>query len=107
MINEIIILVFLISGSLLIFIASIGILRLPDIYMRLHASTKATSLGVMLLLTGAMIYYPTFSVIFKSLAIIIFLYLTIPVSANLLGKSALEMNAFRWTIGEKKKPDEN
>ena len=107
MINEIIILVFLISGSLLIFIASIGILRLPDIYMRLHASTKATSLGVMLLLTGAMIYYPTFSVISKSLAVIVFLYLTIPVSANLLGKSALEMNAFQWTKGKKKKPDEN
>lgn len=107
MINEIIISVFLISGSLLIFIASIGILRLPDIYMRMHASTKATSLGVMLLLTGAMIYYPTFSVIFKSLAVIVFLYLTIPVSANLLGKSALEVNAYRWTKTKKKSPDKN
>lgn len=105
MIIEILISLFLLAGSLLIFIASIGILRLPDIYMRMHALTKASSLGIMLLLIGVMIYYPSFSVIIKSFAVIIFLYLTIPVSANLLGKSALEMDAFRWTKDKTKKSE--
>lgn len=106
MILEILISLFLIAGSLLIFVASIGILRLPDIYMRMHALTKASSLGIMFLLFGAMLYYPTFSVILKAFAIIIFLYLTIPVSANLLGKSALEMNAFQWTKKNKMEKDD-
>ncbi|MFW5821139.1 MAG: monovalent cation/H(+) antiporter subunit G [Bacteroidota bacterium] len=106
MIREIIISVFLISGSLLIFIAGIGILRLPDIYMRMHALTKATSLAIMLMLIGAGIYFPVLSVFFKALIIIVFLYLTIPVAANLLGKSFLEMKSPQRTRKKKKEADE-
>ncbi len=105
MIREIIISVFLISGSLFIFIAGIGILRMPDIYMRMHALTKATSLGIMLLLIGGSIYYPVPGVVLKSLAIIVFYYLTIPVSAQLLGKSFLEMKPFDSNKKKKKKKE--
>lgn len=106
MIREIIISVFLIAGSIFIFIAGIGILRMPDIYIRMHALTKATSLGIMLLLIGGSFYFPVFSFIFKSLAIIVFLYLTIPVSAHLLGKSFLEMKSSQSTLKKKKEADE-
>lgn len=106
MIIEIFISFFLIAGSAFVLIASIGILRMPDIYMRLHASTKATSLGLTLLLTGLMIFDPVISTIIKSLAVIIFLYLTIPVSANLLGKSALEMKSFQWQKEKDKKAND-
>lgn len=96
MISEIISSIFLLAGAFLILIASIGILRMPDIYMRMHAATKAVSLGIMLMLMGISVYYPQFSIIIKSLAIIIFLYLTMPVSASLLGRSSLEMNLPQW-----------
>ena len=101
MIQDILVSIFIIIGSLWMLIASIGIIRLPDIYMRIHALTKSSSLGLMFLLFGVMIYYPGFSVIIKSFAIIVFLYLTLPVSANLLGKSAIDSNAFFWKKGEK------
>ena len=96
MILEIIGSVFLLAGSLFMLIASLGVFRLPDVFMRMHASTKAVSMGMMLLLVGVSVLIPDISVIGKSLAIIIFFYLTLPVSTNLLGKSALDMNLKRW-----------
>lgn len=101
MILEIIGSVFLLAGSLFMLIASLGVFRLPDVFMRIHASTKAVSMGMMLLLVGVSVLMPHISVIGKSLAIIIFFYLTLPVSANLLGKSALDMNLKRWVKNKK------
>jgi len=96
MIFELLISVFMVLGSFLILIAALGVLRLPDIFMRLHAATKATSLGILLLLIAVTIHYPDWTVIVKSLAIIIFIYLTIPVSASMLGKSSLDTDLPRW-----------
>lgn len=96
MIKEILISFFVVTGSLFILVASIGLLRMPDIYTRMHAATKATSWGIMLILFGVMIYYPSLGIIMKSLLIIIFLYLTTPVAANLLGKTSLEMGLPVW-----------
>jgi multicomponent Na+:H+ antiporter subunit G len=96
MIVEIVVSVFLIAGSFFIFVAGIGILKMPDIFLRMHAATKATSLGIMLILFGVMILYPTAAVIVKSFIIIVFLYLTTPVAASLLGKTLLDMGISFW-----------
>jgi multicomponent Na+:H+ antiporter subunit G len=103
MIVELIISVLLITGALFILIASIGILRMPDIYMRMHAATKAPSLGIMLMLLGAMIYFPSAGLIIKSFLIIIFLYLTTPVAANLLARTSLEMGIPVWLKKDRNK----
>ncbi len=100
---EIITSIFILAGSFFILVAAIGLLRMPDIYMRMHAATKAVSLGIMLMLIGVSLHYPQFSVILKSVAIIIFLYLTMPVSASLLGRSSLEMNLPQWRRKDKGK----
>lgn len=107
MIAEIIISVLLIAGAAFILIASIGILRMPDIYMRMHAATKAPSLGIMLMLFAAMIYFPEAGLIVKSFLIIIFLYLTTPVAANLLARTSLEMGIPVWLKKEKKEVEAN
>ena len=101
MIKEILVSVFILAGSLFILIASIGIVKMPDIYTRMHAATKATSWGIMLILLGVMIFFPFPGIIIKSILIIIFLYLTTPVAANLLGKSSLEMGLPVWLNKEK------
>lgn len=107
MIRELFISVFLVTGSLFILVASIGLLRMPDIYTRMHAATKATSWGIMLILVGVMIYFPTTAIIIKSLLIIIFLYLTTPVAANLLGKTSLEMGIPVWLKKNEKTEKKN
>ncbi len=78
------------AGALFFFVSAIGLLRLPDIFCRIHAPTKAATLGVVLLGAGAV----TRSVAQGSLvwiedtAIIIFLFLTVPISSQVLARAA-------------------
>jgi len=79
--------VFLILGALFILISAIGILRLPDLYMRMHASTKTTSLGIFLLLVGALLAMPDFSTIIKGILVVLFTFLTSPLGAHTVSKA--------------------
>lgn len=84
---EIIISIFILLGSFFILIASIGMVRFKDLYGRLHASTKATSFGILLLLVGVSIYFNDTEVYVKTLLIILFIYLTAPLAAHSIAKS--------------------
>jgi len=84
---DIIISVFILLGSFFILIASIGMVRFKDLYGRLHASTKATSFGILLLLVGASLYFNDVNVYVKTLLIILFIYLTAPLAAHSISKS--------------------
>ncbi|MDX9748108.1 MAG: monovalent cation/H(+) antiporter subunit G [Paludibacter sp.] len=84
---EICIAVFLLLGSFFILIASIGMVRFKDLYGRLHASTKATSFGILLLLVGASLYFNDVNVYVKTVLIVIFIYLTAPLAAHSISKS--------------------
>lgn len=88
---EVIISVFLIIGGVFLLVGSVGLARLPDIFMRLHGPTKATTLGIAGVLLSSMIYQSinqsTFSI--AELLITLFLLITAPVAANMVAKSAL------------------
>jgi multicomponent Na+:H+ antiporter subunit G len=85
--DKIIISVLILLGSFFILIASIGMIRFKDLYGRLHASTKATSFGILLLLIGVSLYFNDFQVYVKTLLIILFVYLTAPLAAHSISKS--------------------
>ena len=85
--DKIIISAFLLAGSFFILIASIGLVRLNDLYSRLHAATKAPSFGIFLILIGVSIYFNTPMVYIKSLFVVVFIYLTAPLSAHAIIKS--------------------
>lgn len=70
---------FLIAGAGLILIASLGILRMPDLYLRMHASAKAGTLGAGLVLGGAVLFFADWLVAIELLMAIFFLILTAPV----------------------------
>ena len=83
---------FLLVGAFFTLVGAIGLVRLPDFYMRLHGPTKATTLGVGGTLTASIIYFAgngTPSV--HELLITLFLFVTAPVSANVLAKAALRL----------------
>jgi len=75
-------------GCLLMLIAAIGILRMPDVYMRLHSATKSATLGVGCVVLGVALYYHDPSTWLKSLLVILFFLLTAPVGAHMLGRAA-------------------
>lgn len=69
-------------GSLCFLIASVGLLRMPDSFARIHAATKASSLGVLLLVLAAIIQFPTLGSIFISLMTMVLVFLTAPMACQ-------------------------
>lgn len=85
--DKLIISILILLGSFFIFVSAVGILRFKDLYGRLHATTKATSFGLLLLLIGVSLYFNQTHVYIKALLIIIFIYLTAPLAAHSIAKS--------------------
>ena len=84
-------------GALSILFASIGVLRMPDFFLRLSVTVKASTLGVGLFLICAAIMFPDdVSVTTKAIAIIFFLILTSPISAHMIGKAAYFIGTPLW-----------
>jgi multicomponent K+:H+ antiporter subunit G len=82
----------LVAGGVFALVGAIGLLRFPDFYMRLHAPTKATTLGVGgVLLASLLITWASGSFGLHELLITLFIFITAPVSANLLAQAALHL----------------
>ncbi|NIC05919.1 Na+/H+ antiporter subunit G [Halomonas sp. DX6] len=88
---ELVVATFLLFGALVALIGSWGLAKLPDFYTRLHGPTKASTLGVGCTLIGSLLYYSyqQGGVSFQEALVTIFLFVTAPVSAHMLGKAAL------------------
>lgn len=83
--------VLVLSGSLFAFIAGLGVFNLPDVLNRMHASTKAGTLGSALALAGAAVYFGEGDVAVKVLATILFLMFTAPIAAHMIGRAAFRI----------------
>lgn len=81
-------------GAAFALAGSIGLARLPDFFTRLHGPTKATTLGVGAVVVASLVHSSAASgrVSLRELTISLFLFMTAPVSAHLLGKAALKIN---------------
>jgi multicomponent Na+:H+ antiporter subunit G len=80
--------VFLLLGSLFILLSAVGIIKMPDLYTRMSATTKASTLGIGLVLIGTSFFWGNIGIVVRSLAIIVFLLLTAPVAAHIIGRAA-------------------
>ena len=76
------------AGACFALVAAIGLERLPDVYTRMHAASKAGTVGSGLLLLGVGIHAGDLSVLARALAGLFFFVLTAPVSAHLLAMAA-------------------
>ena len=76
----------LITGSLFLFSAGLGVLRMPDTYNRIQTGTKATTLGVILVLIGLAFLHPAWTL--KLFILIFFVMLTNPVSSHALARAS-------------------
>ncbi len=75
-----------IAGSLLLLLAALGLIRMPDVYNRMQAGTKATTLGSMLFLIGIAVARPHWWA--KILVLILFIVFTNPISSHALARAA-------------------
>ncbi len=91
LINEIIVSALIIIGASFALVGSWGMVKLPDLMSRLHAPTKATTVGVGGALVASMVYFLALNgtVSIHELLITLFLFLTAPITANFLAKAWL------------------
>ena len=80
--------VLLLTGALFVFVAALGLVRMPDVYIRMHAATKAGTLGAMLVLAAAAVHGADLGITARAVAAIAFLLTTAPVAAHLIGRAA-------------------
>ncbi len=73
-------------GSFILLVASIGLIRMPDVYNRLQVGTKATTLGTILSLVGLIFLMPGWWG--KLILLIFFVMMTSPVSAHVLARAS-------------------
>ena len=73
-------------GTVFLFIGSLGLFRLPDVYNRLQAGTKCTTLGAFLTIVGVGVMQPDW--LPKTLVIALFILITNPISNHALGRAS-------------------
>ncbi|MBT8413446.1 MAG: monovalent cation/H(+) antiporter subunit G [Boseongicola sp.] len=82
--------VLILLGAAFTFIAALGLVRLPDIFTRMHASTKAGVLGSSLILIAGGILFGDGGTWARVIAAIFFLLLTAPIAAHMIGRASLD-----------------
>jgi multicomponent Na+:H+ antiporter subunit G len=83
-------------GALFAFLAAVGIVRMPDLYLRISVTTKAATLGIGLILVCVGLYFGSLSILTRVIAIIFFLFLTAPVGAHLIGRASYFIGIPLW-----------
>ncbi len=77
----------MLTGALFMLAGSLGVLRMPDLFLRMSASTKAATLGTSSLLIAVALHFGEIGVASRATATIVFLLLTAPVAAHMLGRA--------------------
>ncbi len=85
--SEVLAQILLIAGGGFMLIAGIGVWRMPDVFLRLHCSTKSATLGVILMLAGAAMALGTPGAWIRAVAASLFFLLTAPVGGHALGRA--------------------
>lgn len=94
--SDILVMVFCTLGAIFILIAALGIYRMPDFYTRLSVTVKAGTLGVGCILGSVAFYFYDFAVSTKVFSIIFFLFITSPVAAFMISRTAYVSGIKLW-----------
>ena len=86
----------LITGATLALLASIGVVRMPDVFTRMQASTKASTLGLGCLLIGAALQFGDFASFIRVLSIGAFVLLTTPVAGHVIARASYLADVPLW-----------
>ena len=84
------------AGATLALLAGVGVVRMPDVFTRMQASTKASTLGLGCLLAALAIRHPEVSVMMRALSIGAFVMLTAAVSAHVIARAAALTGTPLW-----------
>jgi len=97
----------LLVGASFMLLAAVGLLRLPDLLTRMHATTKAAALGVILIMLASAMHFAEVGVVARSLAIIVFILITAPIAAHVIGRAGYFVGSRLWsgTVKDELRPN--
>lgn len=87
----------LVLGAVFMLLAALGLLRLPDLYSRMSATSKAATLGSSLVLLGTAAHFGTAAVAGRAIVIAAFLFLTAPLGAHAIGRAGYRRGSPLWS----------
>ena len=87
---------FLFVGALFMLLAALGALRMPDLLMRMHATTKAGALGSGLIMVAVAVHFGETGVTARALAVVLFVMLTAPVAAHAIARAGYFVGVPLW-----------
>ena len=93
MIKDMLILILILGSGFFFLVGTVGLIRLPDVFSRMHATTKSDTLGAGLAIVALIVYRGFEPVSLKLLLILIFIYVTNPVAAHIIGKAAYDKDS--------------
>jgi multicomponent Na+:H+ antiporter subunit G len=96
MIRELFVSFFLLVGGAFMFLAALGLIRMPDVFMRLQATTKASTLGAGSLLIATAIYFNEVDITARALLVLTFVMITAPAGAHAIARAAHTAKALMW-----------
>ena len=75
-------------GTFFMIVAAVGIVRMPDLFMRMSASTKASTLGILFIFAATAVHFHELGITSRIAATVVFVLLTAPVAAHKIGRAA-------------------
>lgn len=100
----------MLMGAVFCLVASVGVVRLPDALIRMHAATKAGTLGTGLLVIAEAFFYRELGISLRAVTVIALVLLTAPVAAHLIGRafyrSGEALSDRTWIDELRSKPEE-
>lgn len=93
---EIIAGILILIGGFFAMIGALGLVRLPDVLLRMHASTKIGTLACGLILLSCALVFGTSDIVIRAVAIVLFILLTAPIGAHMMGRSVVSTGVPLW-----------
>lgn len=92
------------GGTFFGIVAAVGIVRLPDLYTRSHASSKSDTLGAALTLGAVAITFGVDVPAVKTLLLLVFMFITNPTAAHAITRAAYDQDIEPWTLDDEEGP---
>lgn len=94
--TELLTVTLLLTGTGFALLAAVAVVRMPDLYTRMHGATKCATLGVGCIILAVAITFGDTGTATRALLIICFLFLTAPIAAHMIGRAARRLNVPCW-----------
>ncbi|MEX5728683.1 multicomponent Na+:H+ antiporter subunit G [Rhodovulum iodosum] len=88
--------VLILLGGVFGVLGAVGLLRMPDVLIRMHASTKIGTLACGLIVIAAAVHFGSADITIRAVAILLFLLLTAPIAAHMIGRAAVSTGVALW-----------